>query len=115
MVIIYGIKNCDTMKKAFAWLNSQGIAFTFHDYKTSGIDAATLARWESSLGWKTLLNRRGTTWRKLDASTQANINRDLALLLMQQQPSLIKRPVLAFGPRLLCGFDEKVWQEALGK
>ncbi|HEX4869577.1 MAG TPA: ArsC family reductase [Moraxellaceae bacterium] len=113
MVTIYGIKNCDTMKKAFAWLEANGIGYDFHDYKKSGIDAATLARWEKVLGWEVLLNRRGTTWRKLDAATQAAIDRASALRLMQEQPSLIRRPVLAHGKELLCGFDADAWQRAL--
>ena len=115
MVTIYGIKNCDTMKKAFAWLDSKGVAYSFHDYKKSGIDAATLAHWEQVLGWETLLNSRGTTWRKLDADTQASINREKALRLMQEQSSLIKRPVLDTGSDLLCGFDTGAWQEKLGR
>lgn len=115
MITIYGIKNCDTMKKAFAWLESGGIAYAFHDYKKSGIDSATLARWEKTLGWEVLLNRRGTTWRKLDTGAQANINRENALRLMQGQPSLIKRPVVEHVTGLLCGFDPDTWQEQLGK
>lgn len=113
MPTIFGIKNCDTMKKAFAWLEANGVACDFHDYKKAGIDSATLARWEKKLGWETLLNRRGTTWRKLDAATQADIDRDSALRLMQEQPSLIKRPVLEDGATLLCGFDAGQWQQAL--
>lgn len=114
MVRIYGIKNCDTMKKAFAWLDSNGVVYTFHDYKKDGIDAATLIRWEKVLTWEALLNRRGTTWRKLDADTQAGISRDTALRLMQQQPSLIRRPVVDTGTELLCGFDPDAWQGSLG-
>lgn len=113
MTTIFGIKNCDTMKKAFAWLEANGVAHDFHDYKKSGIDAATLERWEKVLGWETLLNRRGTTWRKLDEATQAAIDRASALRLMQEQPSLIKRPVLQNGDTLLCGFDAERWHTAL--
>lgn len=113
MTTIFGIKNCDTMKKAFAWLEASGIACDFHDYKKSGVDAATLQRWEKALGWETLLNRRGTTWRKLDEATQASIDRASALRLMQEQPSLIKRPVLENGKTLLCGFNAEDWQKAL--
>lgn len=115
MLTIYGIKNCDTMKKALAWLETHGIAHVFHDYKKSGIDAVTLADWENSLGWENLLNRRGTTWRKLDAETQAGIDRDRALQLMREHPSLIKRPVVDTGTTLLCGFDEDEWQAKLEK
>lgn len=114
MLKVYGIKNCDTMKKTFAWLEANGIACSFHDYKKSGIDAVTLVKWEKTLGWEILLNRRGTTWRKLDAEVQASINRDKALQLMQEQPSLIKRPVLDTGSQLLCGFDPESWQGHLG-
>lgn len=113
MATIFGIKNCDTMKKAFSWLEANGIGYDFHDYKKSGIDTATLARWEKVLGWEVLLNRRGTTWRKLDPATQAGIDRAGALRLMQEQPSLIKRPVLENGNTLLCGFDADTWQKAL--
>lgn len=113
MTTIFGIKNCDTMKKAFTWLEANGVAHNFHDYKKSGIDAATLARWEKVLGWETLLNRRGTTWRKLDPATQAAIDRAGALRLMREQPSLIKRPVLESRETLLCGFDAAAWKAAL--
>lgn len=115
MLTIYGIKNCDTMKKAFAWLDDHHLAYAFHDYKKSGIDAETLARWEKALGWETLLNRRGTTWRKLDTATQASIGQEQALRLMQEQPSLVRRPILDTGADLLCGFDGGAWQERLGK
>lgn len=113
MATIFGIKNCDTMKKAFAWLEANGVAHDFHDYKKSGIDAATLERWDKVLGWETLLNRRGTTWRKLDPAIQAGIDRASALRLMQEQPSLIKRPVLESGKTLLCGFDAETWRKTL--
>jgi arsenate reductase len=112
---IYGIKNCDTMKKAFAWLESNHIPYEFHDYKKSGISAAKLQEWEKTLGWETLLNRRGTTWRKLDEATQSGINREKALQLMQTETSVIKRPVLEQGSTLLCGFDAEAWQKALKK
>jgi arsenate reductase (glutaredoxin) len=110
---VYGIKNCDTMKKAFAWLNDQGIAYEFHDYKKSGISAEKLHAWEKALGWEALLNRRGTTWRKLDEATQAGINREKALQLMQEQTSLIKRPVLEYEKVTLCGFEAEAWAAAL--
>ncbi|MFN3585953.1 MAG: arsenate reductase [Moraxellaceae bacterium] len=113
MVTLYGIKNCDTMKKAMAWLTDHGIAYTFHDYTPAGAPAGLLSAWEARLGWETLLNRRGTTWRKLPADVQAGIDRERALLLMQQQPSLIRRPVLDTGRELLCGFDPDAWQHAL--
>lgn len=113
MTTIFGIKNCDTMKKAFTWLEASGVGYEFHDYKKSGIDAALLESWEKVLGWETLLNRRGTTWRKLDPATQAGIDRASSLRLMQEQPSLIKRPVLQSGKTLLCSFNAEAWRQAL--
>ncbi|HEX6592481.1 MAG TPA: ArsC family reductase [Moraxellaceae bacterium] len=113
MTRIYGIKNCDTMKKAFSWLEEKGIAYEFHDYKKSGISSAKLKEWEKVLGWETLLNRKGTTWRKLDEATQAGINREKALQLMEEQTSIIKRPVLEQGKTLLVGFDPEQWAKAL--
>lgn len=113
MTRIYGIKNCDTMKKAFSWLEEKGIAYEFHDYKKSGIPAAKLKEWEKVLGWEVLLNRKGTTWRKLDAATQAGINRENALQLMEEQTSIIKRPVLEQGKTLLAGFDPEQWAKVL--
>jgi len=113
MLTIYGIKSCDTMKKALAWLDTAGIKYEFHDYKKSGIDITTLARWEKQLGWEVLLNRRGTTWRRLPEASQASIDRKSALQLMQEQTSLIKRPVLESDSLLLAGFDPSGWQKAL--
>lgn len=91
---IYGIKNCDTMKKTFAWFAGAGVAHEFHDYKKTGIDTATLARWCGRLGWEALVNRRGTTWRKLAPEQQAIADTAEAIALMQAQPSLIRRPVV---------------------
>lgn len=113
MLKIYGIKNCDTMKKAFTWLEAAGVAYEFHDYKKSGIAGETLQRWEKTVGWETLLNRRGTTWRKLPESAQTSINRENALRLMQEQPALIKRPVVECGALIVCGFDAEHWQQTL--
>ncbi len=113
MLTIYGIKNCDTMKKAFSWLEKAGVDHVFHDYKKEGISNAALIRWEKALGWETLINRRGTTWRKLEPAIQAGIDRESALRLMQEQPSLIKRPILEGGKVLLCGFEPETWQQAL--
>lgn len=113
MITLYGIKNCDTMKKARAWLDAQGLSYQFHDYKKDGIGAEQLQQWEAELGWEVLLNRRGTTWRALDAATQSGINRERALALMQAQPSLIKRPLLQQGGLLLIGFDAAQWTTAL--
>lgn len=111
MLTIFGIKNCDTMKKAFAWLDEAGLAYTFHDYKKQGIDAKTLQRWEQQVGWEALLNRRGTTWRKLPANEQATICQSTALSLMEAQPSLIKRPVVEYEGGLMIGFNADSWQQ----
>lgn len=112
-VTIYGIPNCDTMKKARQWLDQQGVAFAFHDYKKSGIDAATLQAWSKQVGFATLLNTRGTTWRKLSDADRADVDTAKAIALMQREPSLIKRPVLVSGKQLLVGFDEASWQTLL--
>ncbi len=103
------------MKKAFAWLETNGVAYRFHDYKKSGIDAATLRRWCAALGWEALVNKRGTTWRKLAPEQQAIADEAGAIALMQAQPSLIRRPVieLATGP-LLVGFDADQYARSLG-
>jgi Spx/MgsR family transcriptional regulator len=94
VVTIYGIKNCDTMKKARTWLEANGIAYRFHDYKAEGIERAHLEAWADASGWETILNRAGTTFRKLDEAERADLDRDKAIRLMLAQPSLIKRPVL---------------------
>ncbi len=103
---IYGIKSCDTMKKTFAWFDGAGVAYDFHDYKKSGIDPATLTRWCAQLGWEALVNKRGTTWRKLTPEQQAVADTAAAIALMQAQPSLIRRPVVEFaGGELVVGLD----------
>ena len=104
---IYGIRNCDTMKKARNWLDAHGVSYEFHDYKVSGVSRETLARWAGVVGWETLLNRAGTTFRKLPDSAKANLTEARAMKLMLEQPSMIKRPVLEQGRTLLVGFDEK--------
>ena len=105
-VTCYGIKNCDTMKKALAWLDEHGVPYQFHDYKKSGIDVATLARWCEQLGWEALVNKRGTTWRKLAPEQQAIADTAAAVALMQAQPSLIRRPVVEFADgELVVGLD----------
>lgn len=111
MIKIYGIKNCDAMKKAFAWLAAHNLPYEFHDYKKSGISAEQLAQWSAALGWEVLLNRRGSTWRQLPPATQAAINDSLALRLMQENPSLIKRPVLHINGQWLCGFTQAEWEK----
>ena len=107
--IIYGIKNCDTMKKARAWLDSRGVAYSFHDYKTEGISKDKLKRWADELGWETLLNRAGTTFRKLPDADKEGLNERKALSLMLAQPSMVKRPVLEVGGKLLVGFKPEIY------
>lgn len=112
---VYGIRNCDTMKKAFAWLDDHGVRYDFHDYKTAGIDVAKLKAWSKQVGWETLLNTRGTTWRKLSPAQQSNLDEAKALRLMVEQPSLIKRPVLENGSALVVGFIPERYSEAFRK
>jgi arsenate reductase len=102
---LYGIRNCDTVKKARAWLDERGIAYDFHDYKSQGIDEARLRGWASELGWKRLLNRGGTTFRKLPEADKHGLDEDKAVALMLAQPSMIRRPVLDLGERRLVGFS----------
>lgn len=112
-VTIHGIPNCDTMKKARGWLDAHGIAYVFHDYRRSGIDAATLARWSTVVGWEALLNRAGTTFRKLPDAQRADLDEDKAIALMLAQPAMIKRPVLEAGDTLLVGFKPQAYAAAL--
>ncbi|MBC9033621.1 ArsC family reductase [Sphingomonas sp. JC676] len=109
---IYGIKNCDTMKKARAWLDANGVATVFHDYKVEGIDPARLARWVESVGWETVLNRAGTTFRKLPDAAKADLDAAKAMALMIEQPSMIKRPVLEYPGGLLIGFAPERYARA---
>jgi arsenate reductase (glutaredoxin) len=113
-VTLYGIKNCDTMKKARAWLDKHGVDYAFHDYKTAGIERERLERWENKVGWETLLNRTGTTFRKLPDTDKAGLNAKRALALMLAQPSMIKRPVLDLGGgKLLVGFAPERYAESV--
>jgi arsenate reductase len=114
-ITIYGIKNCDTMKKARAWLDKRGVSYAFHDYKTAGIARDKLELWEKKVGWETLLNRAGTTFRKLPDKDKSDLAAKKALALMLAQPSMIKRPVLDLGGgKLLVGFQPEVYDKALG-
>ena len=113
-VTIYGIRNCDTMKKARAWLDARGVAYDFHDYKTAGVERERLERWAGEVGWETLLNRAGTTFRKLPERDKDGLTERKALGLMLAQPSMIKRPVLDVGGRLLVGFAPDEYEKALG-
>jgi arsenate reductase len=114
MTTIYGIKNCDTMKKARAWLEAHKVAHEFHDYKASGIDKATLETWVKALGWETLLNRAGTTFRKLPDKDKEGLTEKKAIALMLAQPSMIKRPVLEVKGKLLAGFKPEIYGKAFG-
>ena len=108
-ITIYGIKNCDTMKKARAWLDGHGVTYDFHDYKSEGITKEKLREWSNEVGWETLLNRAGTTFRKLADGDKDGLNEKKALALMLAQPSMIKRPVLDLGGRRLVGFKPDVY------
>ena len=112
---IYGIKNCDTMKKARAWLDAKGIAYAFHDYKTAGIDKAHLVTWVGEHGWETVLNRAGTTYRALPEADKPGWAADKAIPLMLANPSMITRAMLDLGERRLVGFKPEIYESALGR
>ena len=112
-VTLYGIKACDTMKKARAWLDQHGVAYEFHDYKSRGIEVARLRAWAAVVGWETLLNRAGTTFRKLADVDKAALDESRAIALMAAQPSMIKRPVLDIDGTLLVGFSPQTYAAAL--
>lgn len=113
-ITLYGIPNCDTVRKARAWLDDRGVVYAFHDYKTAGIDRHRLESWCATLGWESLINRAGTTFRKLPESDRQGLDESNAVALMLAHPSLIKRPVLEFGGQLLAGFKPDVYERALG-
>ena len=112
---IYGIKNCDTMKKARSWLDKRGVAYSFHDYKTEGVSKSDLERWSKAAGWEVLLNRAGTTFRKLPDTDKENVTEKKALALMLAQPSMIKRPVLDTGGRIAVGFKPEIYEKIFPK
>ena len=111
-IALYGIKNCDTMKKARAWLDGRGIAYVFHDYKSEGIARAKLESWAKQAGWEALLNRAGTTFRRLPDADSDDITEKKALALMLAQPAMIKRPVLDTGGKILIGFKPETYEKA---
>ena len=113
VAVLYGIRNCDTVKKARAWLDQRGVEYRFHDYRVSGVEAERLKRWADEVGWEVLLNRAGTTFRKLPGRTRQDIHEGKALSLMAVNPSMIKRPVLEMGGRVVVGFKPGLY-EALG-
>ncbi|MEE9335339.1 MAG: ArsC family reductase [Granulosicoccaceae bacterium] len=112
-ITLYGIPNCNTVKKARRWLADAGIAYTFHDYKKQGITEAKLRAWSKEKSWELLLNKRGTTFRKLDESQRANITQSSAIKLMKEHTSMIKRPVIEGSKELLIGFDEASYKANL--
>jgi arsenate reductase len=114
-VTLYGIPNCDTVKKARTWLESRGVSYAFHDYKKAGAEAARLGRWCDELGWEVILNRSGTTFKKLDPSEKEGLNQQQAIMLMLSQPSMIKRPVVEYDGGLLVGFKATDWEVAFDK
>ena len=113
-VKLHGIRNCDTMKKAWTWLDRAGVAYDFHDYKKQGIDRASLERWAGQVGWEVLLNRAGTTFRALPDADKADMTQAKAIGLMLAQPSMIKRPVLETDAGLLVGFKPEAYAARFG-
>ena len=111
--VMYGIPNCDTIKKARKWLQENAIDYQFHDYKKQGTDSAQLQSWVEELGWEQLINKRGTTWRKLDDTVKNNMDAEQAVKVMQDNPSIIKRPLLDTGKSKILGFDAQQYEQAL--
>ncbi|HRJ53538.1 MAG TPA: ArsC family reductase [Candidatus Thiothrix moscowensis] len=109
--ILYGIHNCDTVKKARAWLEERGIPYTFHDFRKDGLNPVWLRDWTAEFGWETLVNRKGTTWRKLPEETRDNMDETLALAVMEENPSIIKRPLLDLGTRHVVGFSPDSYRQ----
>ena len=114
-ITLYGIKNCSTVKKARDWLDQRHIAHGFHDYKSLGADERQLQDWCDQLGWETILNRSGTTFRNLSEAARQNLDQTKAVQLMVAAPSLIKRPILDLGPRIIAGFKAEIYAEILAK
>jgi len=114
LITIYGIKACDTMKKARAWLDAHGVGYVFHDYKVEGIDERRLKGWAKEVGWETLLNRAGTTFRKLPDAEKTGLDEAKAIALMLAQPSMIKRPVLDVDGKLIVGFKPETYAAQFG-
>jgi len=111
MLKLFGIPNCDTVKKSKKWLDSHGVEYEFHDYKKKGISKKQLAEWCNQVEWETLLNKRSRTWKELSTQDQSNINLTKAISLMQQHPTLIKRPVAQQAKNITVGFDEKTYKD----
>jgi Spx/MgsR family transcriptional regulator len=114
VITLYGIANCDTVRKARRWLDGRGVAYVFHDYAKAGIDEATVRAWVAELGWEALLNRRGTTWRRLPEEVRAGVDEERAVGLMLANPSIIRRPVLDLGERRVTGFEQTRYEALFG-
>jgi Spx/MgsR family transcriptional regulator len=112
-MIVYGIPNCDTIKKARKWLQAHELDYQFHDYRKDGLDPTLLKKWSATVGWETLLNKRGTTWRQLPEDTRESINENAAIKIMLEHPAIIKRPVLVQGKTIIVGFNEAEYQKLL--
>ena len=110
---LFGIKNCDTMKKAMKWLDDNGVTYHFHDYKKEGVPEAALTQWLDALGWETVINKRGTTWRKLDDASKETMDAGKAVAVARENPSIIKRPILQNDKILTAGFNADEWQALL--
>ena len=113
MITLYGIPNCDSIRKARRWLDAHGVAYRFHDYKRDGLDELALRGWVERLGWEALLNRRGQTWRKLPEDLRARIDEPTAIRIMLETPSIIRRPLLDDGRTLRMGFSENDYADLL--
>jgi arsenate reductase len=113
MTELYGIRNCDTCKKARTWLETRGIAYRFHDFREDGLDESVLEKMERALGWESLLNRRSTTWRQLSDADRQDLTREKSLQLMLRFPTLIKRPVLIVNDKILAGFSPEQYESTL--
>jgi Spx/MgsR family transcriptional regulator len=111
VIKLYGISNCDTVKKARKWLDDKGISYEFVDFRKKPLTAAQLKRWADTVGWESLINKRSRTWRELDKLTQNSLNKSNALKLMQEMPTLIKRPVMDTGDNFIIGFDSATYEE----
>ena len=111
MVTVYGIKNCDTVRKACNWLTKNNVEYEFHDFRKDGLTQTKIKNWIQIVDWETLLNRRGTTWRKLSTQEKENINKTRALSLMVKQPTLIKRPVIEHGKKIIVGFTADTYKD----
>ncbi|MFK7889385.1 MAG: ArsC family reductase [Granulosicoccus sp.] len=112
-VVLYGIANCDTVRKARKWMEAKSIDYEFHDYKKAGIDKEALEKWCKNFGWENLINKRGTTWRKLADEEKSDLTKASAIALMMKNTSVIKRPIVSLDDTWLLGFDEKAWAEAI--